>query len=88
MELQGGKTLTLSKWGNSIAIRIPKEAIDLLNLENQDKVSLNVNDGKIILTPEKPKSALEKLFEGYHGTPQDYPFEIVDKGGPVGNELI
>lgn len=82
------QTLNLSKWGNSMAIRIPKEALDLLNLENKDRVDLTVDDGKIVITPEKPKSALEKLFEGYHGTPKDYPFEIVDKGDPVGNELI
>lgn len=88
MSKKGGQTLTISKWGNSLAIRIPKETLDTLNLENQDKVNLNVDKGKIILTPKKPKSSLEKLFEGYHGTPKDYPFETVDKGKPVGHELI
>ncbi|WP_367341834.1 AbrB/MazE/SpoVT family DNA-binding domain-containing protein [Limosilactobacillus sp.] len=82
------ETLTLSKWGNSIAIRLPKNVLDDLNLENKDKVVMSVKNGEITLKPEKPKSALEKMFEGYHGTPKDYPFEVVDKGGAVGNELI
>lgn len=81
------ETLTLSKWGNSIAIRLPKSALDDLNLENKDKVVMKVKNGEITLTPKKPKSALEKMFEGYHGTPKDYPFEVVDKGDAVGNEL-
>lgn len=32
------------------------------------------------------QTAIQKLFEGYDSS-QLYPFEIVDKGGAVGDEL-
>ena len=32
------------------------------------------------------QTAIQKLFEGYDSN-QPYPFEIVDKGGAVGDEL-
>lgn len=37
--------------------------------------------------PKPQSSKLEKLFEGYDKS-APYPFEIVDKGGVVGEELI
>ena len=41
--------LTLSKWGNSLSIRIPKSVLDVLKLSNNDKVSYQLKDNKIIL---------------------------------------
>lgn len=48
--------LTLSKWGNSLSIRIPKNVLDILKLTNNDKVSYQLEDDKIILKPKKKKS--------------------------------
>lgn len=36
--------------------------------------------------PKQEKKMLEKLFEGYD-LDAAYPFEVVDKGGAVGEEL-
>lgn len=40
---------------------------------------------KVVKTPKKEK-AIDKLFENYDMS-QPYPYEIVDKGGAVGEEL-
>lgn len=57
--------LTLSKWGNSLSIRIPKNVLDILKLSNNDKVSYQLKDNKIILRPEKNESPLRKMFDGF-----------------------
>lgn len=48
--------LTLSRWGNSLSIRIPKKLLDSFKLDNNDKFSYEVKDDKIVLTPEKKKA--------------------------------
>lgn len=58
-------TLTLSKWGNSLSVRIPKKILDSFKLENEDKLSYKVENNKIILTPEKKESPLRKMFDGF-----------------------
>ena len=46
----------LQKWGNSDRIRIPSNFLKLLNLKTNDKVDLNYENEKIIITkPKKQK---------------------------------
>lgn len=84
MELFG--VLALSKWGNSLAIRVPKKVLDEFKLQDKDELVYRVDNGKIILEPKREKKLLEKLMEGYIPDP-NYPLEIVDKGGAIGEEL-
>lgn len=79
-------TLTLAKWGNSLSIRVPKKVLEELDLGDKDELFYKVEDNQIILKPKREKKMLEKLFEGYD-LDADYPFEVVDKGGAVGEEL-
>lgn len=82
------QALKLGKWGNSNAIRLPKAILDKVGIAPTDKeVSLTVTSDSIVIKPKKEKSRLEQMFEGYDIN-QPYPFEVVDKGKPVGNELI
>lgn len=81
------KTLKLVKWGNSNAVRLPKEMLNQVGIASTDsEVSVETTANSIIIKPKKEKSTLEKMFENYDGKP--YPFEIVDKGGAVGQELL
>ena len=81
------KTLKLGKWGNSNAIRLPKEMLKHVGITpNDDEVSVNVTNDSIVIRPKKEEKLLDKLFENYDSS-QPYPFEIVDKGGAVGEEL-
>ena len=43
--------LTIKKWGNSLATRIPKAIVDSVGLELDQEVSIESVDGKIIITP-------------------------------------
>ncbi|KRM63343.1 hypothetical protein FC14_GL000625 [Ligilactobacillus agilis DSM 20509] len=79
-------TLTLAKWGNSLSIRVPKKVLEELDLGDKDELFYKVEDNQIILKPKREKKMLEKLFEGYD-LDADYPFEVVNKGGAVGEEL-
>ena len=43
-------TAKISKWGNSAAIRLPKEIMELLSLHIGDKVQLTEKDNAVIIT--------------------------------------
>ena len=74
--------LTLSKWGNSLSVRLPQKLLNQFGLSQDDKFEFSATDEEIILKPVKK----QKLFEGYDSS-QPYPYEIVDKGGAIGEEL-
>ena len=84
-------TLTLSRWGNSLSVRIPKKILDLFKLENEDRLSYKVENNKIILTPEKKESPLRKMFDGFDteayfkNEPKN---KEVDWGQPQGKEMF
>jgi antitoxin MazE len=80
------KVTTIQKWGNSYAIRIPKETIDSLKLKMGQSVTLvESKDGKTLsLTPSKRDSSLKEMVSAV--TPKNKHTET-DWGAPVGNEL-
>lgn len=81
------EALKLRKWGNSNAIRLPKEMLKQVGITpNDDKVSVNVTNDSIIIKPKKEEKLLDKLFKDYDSD-QPYPFEVVNKGGAIGKEL-
>lgn len=58
----------LQKWGNSDGIRIPSNFLKSLNLKTNDKVDLNYEDDKIIISKiKKNKISLEERFSKYNG---------------------
>ncbi len=73
----------ISSWGNSQALRVPKDILKELDLSVGDKVNISVVDKKIILEPQKlqrKKYNIEKLVKK---VPKDYKphEEISDKIG-------
>ncbi len=53
----------VQKWGNSLALRIPKSFAEDVHLENDSPVEINIVKGKIIITPiEPPQFSLEELL--------------------------
>ena len=60
--------IRLQKWGNSDGIRIPSNFLKLLNLKTNDKLELNYENDKIIITKaQKTKISLEERFAEYKG---------------------
>lgn len=74
----------IAKWGDSLAVRIPKAFASEAQLEEGMEVELSVEDGRIILGPVRPKYSLEELLEGI--TPENLHPET-DWGPPVGKEV-
>ena len=55
----------VQKWGNSLAVRIPKSFASQSHLNQDSLVEMSVEDGKIILVPvPQPAMTLAELLEG------------------------
>jgi antitoxin MazE len=80
--------VAVSKWGNSSAIRLPKAALQALDIKTGDEVNLSFAQGVVTLTPAKrPKiPSLEWIVaEMKRLGPENEP-ETVDWGPDVGSE--
>jgi antitoxin MazE len=73
----------IQKWGNSLAIRIPKPFALEVGLEQNSLVVVSVSEGKLVLEPVKPTYSLEELLAQV--TPDNLHQEI-ETGLPIGNE--
>lgn len=76
--------VTVRKWGNSLAVRLPRTLASDCGLSDGSLAELRLAGGKVILAPmARPQHNLEKLLAGVtkgnlHGE--------VDAGGPAGRE--
>lgn len=75
----------IQKWGNSLAVRIPKALAELLELADGREVELSVEEGKMIVRLPTPtrRYTLEELVGGI--TAENRHDEI-GTGPSVGNE--
>jgi antitoxin MazE len=44
---------SVQKWGNSLAVRIPKSFADDLGLENNSCVSMSLEEGAVVIKPDR-----------------------------------
>ena len=79
-------TATISKWGNSHALRLPAKMVNALGIECNDKVYLEAAEDRIIITkaPAPQKGTLEYLFRDYSG--ESFKTVLVNPEKPKGNE--
>ena len=76
---------TIQKWGNSLALRIPKAVARDTRLGNGSVVNLTVEEGKVVIEPvRKVKYSLEELLKGV-SKKNIHP--SVDTGPAVGREV-
>lgn len=75
----------ISKWGNSLAVRIPKSIAEQLQLSEGSSISIDIEEKKIIIKPtsSKKKYTLEELLEGMK---PDHFHPEINTGLVVGNE--
>lgn len=74
----------IQKWGNSLAIRIPKPFALEVGLAQNSLVIVSVSEGKLVLEPVRPSYSLEELLAQV--TPDNLHQEI-ETGLPVGSEV-
>ncbi len=74
----------VQKWGNSLALRIPKSFANEVGLQRETSVDVSLDDGKLVITPvSKPKPTLKQLLSKV--TKENLHHEV-DTGSAVGNE--
>lgn len=75
---------TVSQWGNSLGLRIPREAVERLQLKAGEAVTLEVNEDSITIRPNhRPRKwTLDELMRGVASQKVgEWPW-----GAPVGKE--
>jgi antitoxin MazE len=81
-------TTKVQKWGNSYAIRIPKQMVKELNLSLGSSVEFKQIKGgatiKPIIKKDEDDMTLEEMMEG---VTRDQFHEVIDWGGPFGKEV-
>jgi antitoxin MazE len=76
----------IQKWGNSLAVRVPKGIAEKAELSVEDEIDMEVQSGKVVLLPRrKPKYRLKDLVEAIT---DNNLHEAVDTGDPVGREAL
>lgn len=78
-------SVRISKWGNSLGIRIPKAFLQSTGLAEGSEVEIGISGGRLVLTPVAREYDLEELAgqitaENRHGE--------TDWGTPVGHEIV
>lgn len=75
----------VQKWGNSLAIRIPKPFAEETQLAEDSTVDISVRKGELVVVPvAEPERSLADLVARI--TPENRHSEV-DWGPPVGNEV-
>ena len=76
--------VTVRKWGNSAAVRIPASVLQASRLALDEPVDVREEAGRIVIEPVRQKTYdLRKLLKGITPKNQHQP---VDFGAPMGKE--
>ena len=76
----------IKRWGNSLAIKIPKDVVLSLGIKDGSQVEMTLEDGKLIISPKRTRfDSLLKKLEAYGGAD---PHGEIDWGKDKGKEVI
>lgn len=77
--------IKIQKWGNSLALRIPKAFAFQSKIREDEYVNLSLDENKIVIEPvEEKKYSLNELVSGINKSNLHHEIET---GTQVGNEL-
>ena len=60
--------LAVSKWGNSLGIKLPESVIAALSIKDGDVIEYKLIDTKLVLYKEK---TTKEIFEEFYGNPME-----------------
>lgn len=79
-------TTIIKRWGNSVAVRIPRQILDRANLEEGANVEIILEkEGEIKLRAIRKHVSIYELFADYND--KYFQTEEIDWGKPQGNEV-
>ena len=75
--------MQVSKWGNSLAIRLPAVVVDALKLQEGDDIEVTIADARVLRIEKTPdrETLLARLREFRGKLPADFKFERDDANG-------
>jgi antitoxin MazE len=73
------------KWGNSLALRIPKPLARECGIEENTSVDMRIEQNELIIMPVRKNYYLAELLAG---VTQENIHAEVSSGRPVGKELL
>lgn len=79
------KTKT-QKWGNSLAVRVPRGIAEEAGLKPEDSLEIEVVKGKIVLTPTAPAAGRYELKDLVKKISRKNLYKEQDFGKPEGRE--
>jgi antitoxin MazE len=70
----------VSKWGNSLAVRLPTSVVKVLELEEGDDIEITVTGNKSFAVKKKPlsKDVLARLRKYRGKLPADFKFDRIE----------
>jgi antitoxin MazE len=74
----------VSRWGNSLAIRLPQAAVKSLNVREGEQIELAIRGDRVELRSARPRYRLEELIGQITPDNQPEPIDVP----PVGEELL
>jgi antitoxin MazE len=78
--------VTISRWGNSAAVRIPRHVLSQAKIEEGTDVEIHsTKEGEIVLRAVRKRKSIQELFTDYDG--DFFQAEEIDWGNPQGNEV-
>lgn len=84
--------VAISKWGNSLGVRVPVIISESLGLKAGDQVDFELKDGGMFM---KKKQSTAEMFEQFYGKPFSEitqtdidPIKEIDWGEDVGGEVF
>ena len=75
----------ISRWGNSLGIRVPKDVAAKLGLSEGSRVDVSVEGDRIVISTKRPVYTLDELLVGM--TPKAMR-EAFDWGPDAGRENV
>ncbi len=69
--------MQVSKWGNSLAIRLPATVVEALALRDGDNIEIRIADPRVFEVTKKPgnRELLERLRKFRGKLPADFRFD-------------
>ncbi|MBI4081101.1 MAG: AbrB/MazE/SpoVT family DNA-binding domain-containing protein [Candidatus Lambdaproteobacteria bacterium] len=74
----------VAKWGNSMGLRLPKQIVTQAALHPGDEVTIEVREGRIVVTKKRRPYTLDELVRQMR---PDQQHEEIDWGHSVGEEF-
>lgn len=74
---------SIGKWGNSLALRLPKNVVEEAGLSEGTAVDIRTEDGEVIIAPTQRRRKLDDLLARFQPA---HRRDETDWGEPVGEE--